>query len=471
MDLRNKILSLLPQPEYRAQLISGWQNTNDIIKAITIQHKQNLTAAEKIKHLFRGNNEKDTAKNIFNFLKNEIQYKIESGDKQTTKTLQRFIADGYGDCKHLSLFANTILQQCGYKVYYRFAGYKNKGTLQHVYSYLPKTDIVLDAVMPSFDTEKKTTNKKDLYMSLYQLSGTNDEVNGISFSKAKDKVKTIAAKTSPIVKKVVNKIPDATKKLAQGTKTISLAIPRTAFVAITLLNVHNIAADLKKLMLKKGDMEALKWWVDLGGNRTDLINAINKGAVKKRIFGIDEETDAYNEVYGGYSGEEIGLVVAATTTASIASAAPILLKLKDILTKAGINTKDIIEVANKAKTTFEGVTGKKITDVIFKKDTGLQSTTEQINETDIKDTSLADANKIVTAAASNATGVDKETLKDIAEETAAEEKDTTVKKDLTGKKPFTADIKGFFIKNKKTIMLVGGLGIGALILKNILKNK
>ena len=165
MTLRQTILKLLPNPNYRSKLINGWQNTDDIVKAIQQQHIENLQAADKIKHLFCDKDERTTARNIFNFLKSEIGYKVEPAEKQTTKSLQRFVADGYGDCKHFAIFANTILHQCGFKGIYRFAGYRDKRNLQHVYTYLPKSNTVLDAVLPSFDTEKPYTTKKDYNMS------------------------------------------------------------------------------------------------------------------------------------------------------------------------------------------------------------------------------------------------------------------------------------------------------------------
>ena len=121
----------------------------------------NVSSFHKIKHLFCDKDERTTARNIFDFLKNEIQYKVEPAEKQTTKSLQRFINDGFGDCKHFSLFAGAILQQCGFKPLYRFAGYRDRQNVQHVYTYLPKSNTVLDAVLPSFDTEKTPTIKKD----------------------------------------------------------------------------------------------------------------------------------------------------------------------------------------------------------------------------------------------------------------------------------------------------------------------
>jgi hypothetical protein len=462
MSIRKQILKVLPPPNYRAQLIAGWQNTNDIVKAIQRQHNENLNAANKIKQFFCDKDERTTARNIFNFLKHEIEYRVEPAEKQTTKSLQRFVADGYGDCKHFAIFANTILQQCGFNPIYRFAGYRDRSNVQHVYTYLPKTNTVLDAVLPSFDTEKTPTIKKDYNMSLYKLSGVDDEVGKISFDSIKNNIKKAAAKTSSAVKKAAAEIPNAAKKLAQGAKTVSLSVPRGAFRGLVALNVQGLATNLKKLTDKKGTMEGLKWWYDLGGDRTELQKTINANAGKKRILGIDEENAAAREIYDGYSGDGVRVGEPVTIAASLATAAPILIKVVDELKKAGINVDDVAKIANvtkKAAADFQNLTGSKLTDVIFKKDAGVQTERKNLSSTDLQPTTNADATKVVTAAVAQATGVDKQTITDIKDE---------VYFAPDAFKPNQPDIpldpKNFLPKfNQKTLLIGGGIALVALL--------
>jgi len=418
MNLRSQILKLLPAPTYKAKLISGWQNTNDIVKAIQVQHNENLLAANKIKNLFCDNDERTTARNIFNFLKNEIEYRVEPAERQTTKSLQRFVADGYGDCKHFALFANTILQQCGFKPLYRFAGYRDRQNVQHVYTYLPKSNTVLDAVLPSFDTEKTSTIKKDYNMSLYKLSGVDNEVGKISFDSIKKSIKKAAAQSSSTIKKAAANIPAAAKKLAQGAKTISLSVPRGAFRGLVALNVTGLATNLKKITDKKG-IDGLTWWRDFGGDRTELLKTINDSAGKKRIFGIDEENAAAREIYSGYSGDGVRVGEPVTIAASLATAAPILLKVTKFLKENGIDVQEVAKTAasaTKASKEFQNLTGVKLTDVIFKKDAGVNSDNKVIRQSDINETSDADATKVVTAAVAQATGVDPATIVDIQQQ-------------------------------------------------------
>jgi hypothetical protein len=452
--LKNKLIAQLPDPVYKAKLITSWQNTDNIIDAIAKQHKQNLSEAKKIAKYFKGVDERETAKNIFNFLKSEITYSVEPASKQTTKTIARFLSDAQGgDCKHFSLFTNTILQCCGYKPVYRFAGYKGK-QIQHVYSYLPKSDTITDAVLQSFDTEKTPTIKKDIDMSLYALSGTNDPINGLNFSKVAANIKTAAAKTSDAVKKATAEIPAAAEKIKQGMVTAGLAAPRAAFLGLMDLNFTGMATDFKKIIAEKGD-EGISWWVDFGGDRTAFTKAVENGAGKKAILsGIDEERAAYDEIYKGYSGDGVQVGVVVATTA--ATAAPILIKAADVIKKlkaAGVDPAKLASQAKQAANTFKDITGKSVSDVIFKKEAGLTSTKTEIKPSDLSAVDTATATKVATAAVAQGAGVDAKTITDIA----ANEKSSLIQK-------FTA------LSNTKKIGIVaGGAAVIGLIIYSISK--
>jgi hypothetical protein len=451
--LKNKLIKQLPDPVYKTKLINSWQNTDNIINAIADQHIKNLSEAKKIAKYFKGVDEVETAKNIFNFLKSEITYSVEPASKQTTKTIARFLSDGQGDCKHFSLFTNTLLQCCGYRPLYRFAGYSDK-KIQHVYSYLPKTNTITDAVLPSFDTEKTPKIKKDIDMSLYALSGTNDPINGLNFSKVASNIKTAAAKTSDAVKKATAEIPAAAEKIKQGMVTAGLAAPRAAFLGLMDLNFTGMATDFKKIIAEKGN-DGISWWVDFGGDRTAFTKAVENGASKKAILsGVDEERAAYDEIYKGYSGDGVQVGVVVATTA--ATAAPILIKAADVIKKlkaAGVDPAKLASQAKQAANTFKDITGKSVSDVIFKKEAGLTSTKTEIKPSDLSAVDTATATKVATAAVAQGAGVDAKTITDIA----ANEKSSLIQK-------FTA------LSNTKKIGIVaGGAAVIGLIIYSISK--
>lgn len=462
--LRKKLYNLLPAPNYRAKLIAGWQNTNSIIDAMKVQHAINLQDAKKIAKYFQGNTERETAQNIFDFLKTEIKYEVESAENQTTKSMSRFLADGKGDCKHFALFSCTILQSLGYRPLYRFAGYKGKD-IQHVYCYLPKSNTILDAVLVDFDTEKKPTLKKDIDMSLYRLSGINDtsEIGAVSFSSIAKNIKNATASASNVVKKAASQIPAAADKITQSMKTLGLAPSRNAFLALVELNVHGFATDLKKVVNSKG-MDGLKFWYDLGGDRTALENSINRGAEKKKIFGVNEENASYNELFKGYSADGVIGVEPTSTATLLASAAPIVVAVVAFLkkelgadgsTEPTGSTDAIISAATKG---FTAATGLQLPDVVFKKDAGSTTKQNTITPDDIKPVSKADATKVAEAAVASGSGVDIQTIKKIAAETGLPP---------TGVPPTGIPaVDGFFNKNKKYILAgAAALVVGYFIIK------
>lgn len=255
-------------------------------------------------------------------------------------------------------------------------------------------------------------------MSLYRLSGIDDdqdEINGLNFSKVKDAVKKASAKASNVVQKAVKDVPNIAKKIVQGTKTMTLAVPRTAFIGLVRVNAFGLATDLQKLHKAKG-MPGLQFWYDLGGDRSALIDVINNGAKMKRIMGVEEENDSYRDIFGGYSGgvnTAIGEPV--TLATAVATATPILIKVKDILAKSGIKVDELASAVTKGKDTFQSLTGKKVEDVIFKKDAGATSSRATITKSDLSETSTEDAKKIATSSIAMATSQPVETIKEMVE--------------------------------------------------------
>jgi hypothetical protein len=425
------------------------QSTNDIINQVLSQHTQNSIEAKKICDLFEAGNIYETSKNIWNFLKYEVPYKVEPSDKQTTKTLSRMIHDamtGKGnDCKHYAGFTGAVLDACGYTNWsYRFAGYsKYINVPTHVYCYAKDYDglIYIDAVINGFDLEKpfalnidKKINKKD-NMSLYKLSGIeNNNQVGNWFEDAGKAVKQAADYAGDKVRDAAKSAKELADKVAQGVKTIGLAVPRNAFLVLLRFNVHGWATGLKNK-----DWNQLSWWVnDFGGNRTDLVSAINDGAKKASILGFDYNDTIYPTMIGGI-GEPV------TIATSLASAAPIIVKVSSLLDSAqkvaqkveDIKTKitPIVETANKASAGFEAITGKKISDVIFKKQAGATGDKNGLSASDVLTTTKEDATKVANAIVNN----------------------SAKKESATG-----------FNLDTKTMLLIGGAGIALLL---ILKKK
>jgi len=176
------------------KIISYDQSTNDIINAILKQHNKSEKDYDKLFYFFDCGNFYDTAKKVFNFLKNNIKYQIEPDQLQTVKTPAAILATKKGDCKHLSLFLAGILdsyrRNTGEKfdLCYRFASYDGSKTPEHVFVVInpgSKNEIWCDAVLDYFNEKKEPDfykDKKIQNMALMALSGFNQrpqQINGV----------------------------------------------------------------------------------------------------------------------------------------------------------------------------------------------------------------------------------------------------------------------------------------------------
>ena len=419
----NKVDSLLDSANDKNVLTKKHQTTNDIINQVLEQHKSNTIEAKRIAHLFDAGNAYGTCLNIWNFLKYNVPYIVEPSNRQTTKTLSRMLWDakrGLGnDCKHFSGFTGAILSALGYKFRYRFTGYSNYiPTPTHVYCVCNEKnkEIVIDAVLSGFDTEKPYKFKIDKTMSLYKLSGIDEQQIGkVNFKKTFNAVKkgvkqatqfaTDKAKQAANYAKV--EAERIAKQVAQGTKTIGLAIPRNGFLLLVGQNVFNLAGKMRD-----ENFNSLAWWTnDWGGNRTDLLAAIANGKNKARIFGINEN-DLIIPQNMGMIGEPV------TITSAVASASAILAKIAPYLDKLekaqktfdkgkaqfDKGKKQFTDAIDKGKKDFQAATGVNITDVIWKKEAGQTGSKNSLDASDVKNTSVTDANNVANAIVNKATG-------------------------------------------------------------------
>ena len=394
----NSAISLLPPPDNQRVKVKAFQNTKDLTSALAASHKENLKYAKKIAPYFRGSNTYQTGKNIWNFLKTQVPYKVEPGSSQTTKTIPRMLADaakGQGsDCKHYAVFSGSILQELKIPFTYRLAGYISN-TPQHIYVVIKdgQREIPLDAVVGYYDYEKKP---KALYdMALYKLSGTGSEFGG--FDGLGNEYKRMGIETDQLGKIDIKK---SIKKVVQGAKTLGLAVPRNAFLLLVKFNAFGFATKIKKLIDKKG-FDGISFWMQLGGNRTDLTKAAEDGAKKKAVLGATAKA-------GWEMTDELGEPV--TIAAALASAAPIILKFKEILKSAGISDEEIATAASKATANFKQTTGQALNKVIFKAELGIQGSGSKITASNLQDPTEAEASRVVKTALVNSTGLTAESL-------------------------------------------------------------
>lgn len=186
MHSKNFILQKLSPFKNYKKVITTEQSTKDIVNGIVDTHYQWNSEYDKISKYFLGADVEETAKNVWEFLKNNVPYYIESSSNQTLRSPAAIVSMP-GDCKSYALFTNGIfssLQRKGLMnvpVAYRFASYKdNVKEPGHVFSVLypgTKNEIWIDPVLDRFnDKSKQPTFFKDkkVKMSLIALSGVED---------------------------------------------------------------------------------------------------------------------------------------------------------------------------------------------------------------------------------------------------------------------------------------------------------
>ena len=329
----NSLLQYLPPYKGTVTVIKKHQSTDDIINGILDANIKYANDYSKISSFFLGSTPRQTCKNIWTFLKQNVNYKIESEDRQTIKSPAAIIATGQttgSDCKNLSLMTAGILQDLQRKglqkipFVFRFSSYKLFNNVpEHVFIVAyPGTqkEIWIDAVLNEFDYKKNYTYKIDKKPMLVGIAG----IGAV-------KKETLLKKGAKVVLKVAG------------------APARTAFLLLVGLNFANLAVKLAAADQK--DAAALKiWWERLGGQISKLLNQIKRGKGKKRILGIDQ-TDF-----------SIGVIDPGTQTA-IAAASPILVAVGTFLKSVGIDPEALKQIAadaanKKAKQVVEKIAQK-----------------------------------------------------------------------------------------------------------------
>ena len=314
------------------------------------------------------------AENVWDFLKQNVKYVSDGTNHQKIRLPARLIHDKEGDCKSFALFAASILSHYT-DVGFRYSSYKNDPTPTHVYAIAKGENgetIIIDAVWHTFNDEKNFKHKKDHWMTISTLSGIEDATaqdipqikvdeytyhalsqwnnvlnNAPKGSKdaamAQQHIKELmsnigldkasikkAAAMAGIGKHhwwqhLADKVHSALKGAWDGTKHLNPAFAsmRNAYLALLDINYRGHASRIMEQLAK--DPEPLKkmWKEKFGGNFGKLVNAAQRGAKHKALFGRPK----------GVNGPEL-------IAAIIAAAAPILLALGKLIPKGKANAAD-----------------------------------------------------------------------------------------------------------------------------------
>lgn len=131
---------------------------SDIIKAMIYYMPAAVFQGQKRASLFKGKSDLETCKNVWSFLKHNIQYVEDSVHFQDIRLPDRLVKDRKGDCKSFSMFTASILQNLNIPCKLVFTSYTDNKTPQHVYVET-ESGILIDAVWNKFNSEKPYTYK------------------------------------------------------------------------------------------------------------------------------------------------------------------------------------------------------------------------------------------------------------------------------------------------------------------------
>ena len=171
----NRFFNLGSLESDEVQLMEGTvMDTVGLMKKIVAQYNgQTKSIAQQLK----GPNREATARNIWNFLYNHVQYTKDHPTREQLRTPLRTWADRKRgvDCDCYSIFISSVLTNLGIPHAFRIAKYE--GDWQHVYVVVPKQGTnyssyyTIDPVVDRFDYEVAPTDKKDYTMKVTMLNG------------------------------------------------------------------------------------------------------------------------------------------------------------------------------------------------------------------------------------------------------------------------------------------------------------
>jgi hypothetical protein len=331
----NFILSQLSGFSGSRVTIKRNQDVYDIIGAMLEAHKIHAAEYDKIASYFWAGSDEQTARNLFNFLKKNVRYKIETDQEQRVMSPAAILTLKANDCKNYALFINGVLDalkrqgKIKGRILYRFASYKLLDEApHHVFSVLQigNDEYWIDPVLKIFNERKIYFHKIDREpMALYSVSGIGQT------KKEARKEKRAERKEARQEKKAAKNAPPVPSAKPKNKKKIvlqiSLSPARTAFLLLVGMNFAGLATKLKKALDNKAN-ETKNFWFNLGGNPNKFVKMIEQGAKKRRILGIGEPATI-------------------TAGATAAVAAPILVKVAEFLKKLGIEPEEIAEAGKK----------------------------------------------------------------------------------------------------------------------------
>ena len=309
-----QLTELLPPFRDERILIKENQRVKDILKQLLIAHEKYAVYYDKFCMLFYDKSTLKICENICEFLKKNIKYVEESEDDQTTALPTAILEWRQGDCKHYASFTASILdaisRKTGKKIdwVYRFASYDLLIKSPHhvfVVVFTKDDEIWIDPVPGA-----------DKLTPVWQVDETVN-INSMALHDVVGSIPDQATNENTIGWTLGQQITHAAAK-------VTMAVARGAFLSMLTFNVRAWASNLQHLLdtdyQNTRDNIGTKWYL-MGGDWSHLEMSIKTGSTKKMIGSLNNSNSI---------GEPL---TAASITAMIAAATPVILAIVPIIKK------------------------------------------------------------------------------------------------------------------------------------------
>ena len=167
---------MIAEAEHKNQVINSRGTTADIMQAIVDCYNSDYAQVEDLACNMPGSDVKSVCKSIFDFVDQNIRYKMDPFQKQWIRTPARLWADREGDCKSFAIFICSCLRCCGIPHLFRFACYEGNEEPTHVYAVAldeAGNEVIVDPVYRD-ESGKAIFNEECPYTKKIDMKGTTE---------------------------------------------------------------------------------------------------------------------------------------------------------------------------------------------------------------------------------------------------------------------------------------------------------
>ena len=178
MTIQERAGRTIPKADNKKVLKKRAGETRDIVREVLECYAESRDQLKDFAPYLKGRTATETCRNIWQFWKENIGYRVDAEGVQWIKTPAAVWETKFCDCKSFSVAVAASLYALGINGKFRFASYgSNKELPTHVYvvAETEGREIIIDCVWNRFDDQKRFAKNWDYNMTaIYRISGIKD---------------------------------------------------------------------------------------------------------------------------------------------------------------------------------------------------------------------------------------------------------------------------------------------------------